>query len=74
MELDFMERQELRNSARNSAFEQAACLLDEAAIRLLGGRARVPQADRHTAEVLREKAVLIRSMKRSESPSEDSPR
>ena len=42
--------------------EQAAVSCDDIAIRLLGGRTRVNQVDRHTAEVLRGRAAAIRSL------------
>ena len=41
--------------------EQDATVLDEAAIRLIGGKARVNKVDQHTAAVLREKAAAIRA-------------
>lgn len=64
MEMDFVDRQRYRSEARNAALDEAAQLLDEAAIRLMGGRARVPQADQHTAAILREKAEAIRALRK----------
>lgn len=42
--------------------EECAKLLDDAAIRLYSGRARVNQVDRHVSGVLRDKAAAIRNM------------
>jgi hypothetical protein len=50
-----------RDAARADERERCAAQLDEAAIKLFGGRARVPQVDRHVAEVLRRHAAAIRA-------------
>ena len=52
-----------RFAALVAAAEREACaqVCDEAAIRLFSGKSRVNQIDRHTAEVLRSKADVIRA-------------
>ncbi len=48
--------------ARADEREECAKICDEAAIRLLSnGKARVNEVDRHTAQVLRDKAKAIRA-------------
>jgi FtsZ-binding cell division protein ZapB len=48
---------------RDTIIERCAEVCDQAATRLVGGKARVNQADRHTAVVLRGKARDIRALK-----------
>lgn len=63
MDLDAAERRTMRQEARDNGLEVGAVLCEQAAMRLLGGRARVNQVDRHTADVLHGMAEKIRAEK-----------